>query len=759
MTAASAASRASTGRDFSRPSQIPPLRQDPFQSDDQDGMRAEYAIQLWHSQDDLLRSRDRQIEENVRMLLGQQWIIWSELRKRYVDLTEVIPEDERRWRQLPVLNALIRWYQLTHARLTENPPVLTWQAGPDRYDAMLAEVADPVFKHWWNETGMVEVIDRLMAWMIPAGQAGLKTRIDPMKGEPIPMQGPAMLELLGPDGAPILGDGGQPITRQFDQVPFDQNGEPNARALWDGQTATLDPGDPATFLEGGLAVDVLSPLEYRGEWGPKQWHNKAWHMHRTFLTPEEAFDAFGVEVQPDVTGSVAEDVGLIQRLLYGSGWYGASEQSDRAGLNQMDGQREWVSVYELWQRPSRSYPRTAESPGGRLLICTGSKTVVRDGARPVHFKHTSSIRNFDFLNLPGRPGGSSPQEALNGPVRTRNRYFGQLFQHASRVANPATILDSDQIDESDWSNAPGITVSASRRASAGAPVVEYTQPPSLGPEVAESIDRLTGEIEIMSTLEGAEGSPPTTDSSGELVKELRFNSDRPIAPTLRRATIELGRMAEDWMALIPVVWDQERIIQAAGDDNIARTVTVYPDLFVQGSVNVVPELESMLPEGRGERQSRVLRMYEMGMFGQPGTPAAVNTYLDLARFPHMGRASRPGGVDRTTAEQAVGKLLQGIPAQEIPVFAWYDVDIHLWVLERFMKSPEYLKLEVPVQQNFVDHWNTLREAQLQRAALEAQQMATVEGMAIASQLEAGTAAGLPGPDGPSPEQAPEGAAA
>lgn len=768
--AADSARTSTNGRDFTRPSEIPDLRPgDPFEPDpEKDGDRASYVLHLWHSQDNLLRQRDRQVEENLRMLLGQQWIVWSELRKQYVDLSELIPEDERKWRQLPVLNALIRWYQMTHARLTENPPVLTWQAGPDRMDALLAEVCDPIFKHWWNETGMIEVIDWLMSWMVPAGAAGLKSRIDPMMGEPVPMQGPATLDLLDAQtGSPILGADGEPIRREFDQVPLNDQGMPNARALWDGQAATLDPGDPASFLEGGLAVDVLSCLEYRGEWGhQKPWHKKDWHIHRSFLSPEQAYNAFGVELEPDVTGQVAEDVGLLQRLLYGSGLFGAAEQAERAQVNQVDGAQSFVSVYELWHRPSRRYPRSQDDPGGRLCIVTGGKKVIRDGRRPVHFKYTSPIRNFDFLRLPGRPSGTSPQEALNGPARTRNRFYGQYFQHASKVANPATILDSSQIDLADWSNQPALVVAADRRKGEGRPVAEYVQPPQLGREVGESIDRLTGEIEVMSTLEGSEGTPPTTDSSGELVKELRFNSDRPIAPTLRRATIELARLAEDWMALIPIVWDEERVIQAAGDDNIARTVTVYPELFRQGSVNVVPELESMLPEGRGERQARVHRMYQEGMFGMPGTPEAVNVYLDLARFPHMARAARPGGIDRTMAEQNVGKLLQGVPAAQVPILPWYDVGIHLWVTERFMKSPEYLKLDVPVQQEFVNHWNLLREAQLHIAALESAQMAAVEGTAVSSQLEAGAqiaeSQGIDpgmGPDAaPPPDQAREGAA-
>jgi hypothetical protein len=103
----------------------------------------------------------------------------------------------------------------------------------------------------------------------------------------------------------------------------------------------------------------------------------------------------------------------------------------------------------------------------------------------------------------------------------------------------------------------------------------------------------------LGNIAGAEGTPPTADSSGELVKELRYNSDRFVGPTARRSVTELGRMAEDWQVMIPLIWDEQKVIRVAGDDLIASTLTVMPHLFDEGNVNIQPDVESMLPEGRG----------------------------------------------------------------------------------------------------------------------------------------------------------------
>src|SRR5690606_4156419 len=150
--------------------------------------------------------------------------------------------------------------------------------------AELAEVMDAVFKHIWQNASMLEVIDQLTAWLIPGGTAYLKSRIDPNRGELREFRGPARLTLLDADGNPVLGPDGQPIYRDIPDAPHGPNGEVRVRL----NPETGEPeivGPPHTMHEGEIVVDVLSPLEVRGQWGPTPWNRKSWHIHRVFLTP------------------------------------------------------------------------------------------------------------------------------------------------------------------------------------------------------------------------------------------------------------------------------------------------------------------------------------------------------------------------------------------------------------------------------------------------------------------------------------------
>lgn len=751
---------AATGR-FTRPKEIPPLRESPFVATDGfDADRCAYAESLWTSQDELRRPAERQVEENVRMLLGQHWIQWSAMRGRYVDLLETMPDDERRWRHMPVLNRLMLWFVLMHARMNENPPVLSWQPGPDQIDRALAEVCDALFKYTWRDTNMLEVIDRLTAWMIPAGRAYTKSRIDLMKGEPIANTGPALLQLLRPNGAQILGADGRPIHRYVEDAPHGRRGdtdpfEPAVDAYARDERDEYDAEDdddyelveregvkpPPVQYEGGITVDVLTPLEVRGSWGQQvPWHLKPVHMQKSLLTPLEAWEALGVELEPDVSGAEAEGTASFIRLLQGAGLFGAADS------RRMDPgtPQEFCTIYEIWCAPGRlkGTERTTQSAGGRLLITAGCGTVIRDGVRPAPFKYTSPIRCFDFVNLPGRSQGTSPQEFLNGPVRTRNRLVGQKLAHATLASNPPRVLDrAAGLEEGQVPNLPGIDILVDRTNSKTP--VEYVAVPALGSDVDEASMMLRDEFDQMAMVSGTEATAPTEDASGELVKELRFNSDRPVAATMKRMVIEFGRMGEDWLSLGTVVYDKEKIIAIVGDDNIARTITVYPELFKEGAVNVEPEVESMLPEGRGERQERAWKFWQAGVWGDPLSPQARAMFMDQARFPHMSQMTQPGGPDRATANQNLGKLLQGARGDdpsELPLFPWYDFTIFQWVTEQYMKSPEYLKLPRDTQMSFVAYWERIMQGGQAAAVLAGQRAVATEATLTADKL--GAQAGL-----------------
>lgn len=690
--------------------QIVPLRADPTRADKGDSQRSSFFTNEYQMQTNVLLVRDRQIEYNVRMLCGQQWNVWHQSLGRFFDISEWLSPEEKAWRKLPVINKLLRWYVITHARLTENPPILTMLPGPDRVDAMLAEVLDTLVKKDWRDAGMDAVHDELMMWLVVAGRGYAVSRIDQNLGEWRPWVADSPVMLAGPDGLPIIGPDGRPAMspEPFPNVPLSPDGSPNAMLMAD--SGELIMGEPHFERSGGIGVDVYSPLQVRGQWGPQLWHRKQWHTVQRFLTPEQVYEWTGVEVEPDLADQSMANVALLERVLFGSGFYGSA--LGRQGTSWVDNSVKGplCTVYQRWQAPlpyqqrlegtwAEAMIQTPKHAGGRETIWTPT-AVLYDGPRKVAWPNVSPVRCFDFVRLPGRPSGTTPLEMLNGPQRAYNASRQQVMEQGALLGNPQVIVDKGfGLQPNQITNEPGKIYTGTKRP--GIKSFEYLEAPPVTADVIKNIEFSANEIDELGGLRGTEGAPPTEDASGELVKELRFNADRLLGATARRNVGEYGRMGDDWRTLYPLIYDQETIIAVNGEDRLAETLTVLPMVFKEGHVDIVPDVESMLPEGRGERQARSYRLWRDGFWGAPDSEAAREIYAEQARFPHYSRLSRPGGIDREMARQENGMILSGQLAQ--PVYEWYDHMIHLTEHERYMKSPEFRKQPKVVQMAFDVH--------------------------------------------------------
>lgn len=696
-----------------RTSPMPYLREDAKTGDEQDPARLAYFHSLIRSQDQAYLARDREIEGNLRMLAGQQWDRWHPTLERFVDVGAWLKRDGAKGQQRiqATVNRLLKWYLTTHARLTENPPIVTFVPGPDRADAELAEVMDVLFKNQWRSANMVTVLDSLYGWLIPGGRAFLSSRLDMTKGPMIPVTARAFVEQVGPDGQPIFDQSGAPAQIEADNVPLTDDFQPAARMRmrpgldggWEADALETF-SNPSTVREGQIAVDVHSPFACRGQWGDSLWHQKSWHSKTWFGTPEEIYDRLGVEVEATRSQTAKMTSGnnrILESVMFGQGWYGAAsgDWSGQAGA-EMTAKGQLIRVDEVWVAPNALIPgmeETKESAGGRHIAMTAGQVLI-DRAREVPYPYTSPIHCFDFVRLPGRPSGTSVQVALNPLQRAHNKAVSQIAEHAQLVTNPIALIDTRTgLDVKDWSNTAGKAYQVNK--TAGVNAVEWLQAPPLGAAAYDQLRFTQEALDDMGSTRGTDAGAQSQNESGEVRRERRYDGDRYVGPTQRRAAEEIGRMVETWIPLLKLIYTEPRIVREAGDDQVARTIMVMPELFQQGNVDVVPDLQSMLPETREERRSRLDWMLSNQLLGDTPQEARRN-YLELAQFPSLSRAVQVGGIDTVTAGQENGALLRGEP---VPVPPWYDHQAHIAEHLRFMKDRKFLRLDQAVQQAFLAH--------------------------------------------------------
>lgn len=687
----------------------PALRQNPHAPDNLETTRTSYFVRRWHSQDLVLLRHERQVEENVRMLAGQQWMFWLDKVGAFVDVEEFLTDEEKRWRQRPVFNRIMHWYLQRHAKMTQNPAIIGFLPGPDRLDALLAEMMDTWWKTVWREADVEDVLDRLCTWLLPGGRAHLLSRIDWTRGEWQEFRADAQVPVIHPETGQILhGPDGMPQMQQMPNVPHNAQGQPMGAVTSSGDFHELAP--PHGVRMGQLMVDPLSPLEVRAAWGPTPWHLKQWIGRRVFLTAEEIGELYQTEVTaiaPERTTQGTNSY-LLERLFFGAGYYGANEK--RFGSEGTIIERKgYYSCLETWDRPCQfaGMEESPSAPGGRhTVVCEDTNQTLLDGPRECPYPFTGPIRTVEMIRIPGRNHGTSPQDAINGPQRTLNRLAGHQLEAAALQAHPiGLIARGTGLEDEEITNQPAQYYEYT--AIPGVEPLTFVSPPPTNTDLFQTQKALLDFMVEMGNTQQRPGDPPTRDASGELVKELRWDRDLDLAPTMRRLVVELGRMAQDHSAMGPTLFPFDRIIQYTGQDNIARAVIVQPLLFKQGKIHVTPDAESMLPEGRGERQARVAWMYQQGLFGPIGTPQAIARFFELGRFPHLSRAGKPGGVDQTTAEQNLGAILQGTPAAQIQLFPWYDLTVHRNVFEQFMKAPEFKRIDPGIQNELAVLWKEL----------------------------------------------------
>lgn len=702
------------------------LRQVPDQEDPLDAERVDMVVRRWKAQDQAYLGFAKTVEEHIRMLSGRQWDVWSDIYGRFVDVLQFMTEDERKHRMRPVMDYLGYWFLLTLSKATENQPQISFlPATSDRLDAMLAEVMDPIWKTLFQEMDMDHVIERAAAWKLVAGEVYFLTRVDFQAGAKRQLIGPAVLQL-------DRGDGQAPIERVAGAVPFGKDGSPLAQLVPDPDHPD-DPeafgydvtGEPYEDLEGSPKVDALCPLQVRAQWGQHiPWRDKRWMAHEWFLLPEQVKEQFGADVDPDhVVGTDEQSPGYLERMLFGTGYFGASRGDPTATTTSTEAKLHegYVRGITMWEKPIPGLTDATDDhdPGGRLLVVApGANKVLWDSKRPFKTECAGPIRRSVFIDIPGRPNGTTILERLTPLQKRLNRVEAQVAEHTNLCTNPILLVhDACGIDDDEWVARPGVIITHGYNGP-GTPA-QWLAPPPLSPDVWRHKSDIREQMFVIGSMMGNQSSAPTKNASGDLIQELRFNADRPVQPLMKNLVIAISDVAQDVQAILPTIWDQEKVISYAGADNVVRTVTVLPEMF-QGRTRVTPSIEAATAGSKTARRAEVTQMWQMGAFGDPADPAARKQYLELVNYPDLTRAARDGGVDRVMAEHNLGRLVRGEQAAAIPILEVYDLGVHLMVVESFMKAPEYLQQDPPIQTQFVLYRQAIMVAQ------EVQQMNKID---------------------------------
>jgi hypothetical protein len=263
-------------------------------------------------------------------------------------------------------------------------------------------------------------------------------------------------------------------------VPFDAEGQAAGAARAGSGPDPDDPeggygydvtGEPYEDLEGEPKLSVVCPLQVRAQWGSHiEWKDKRWIAHEWFLNPDQVEQQFGVQCDPDHYIAGDEGPGYLERMLFGAGYFGAnaanpsdamSGASDHSAIEARNAEG-YVRGITLWEKPVKGVtdPTPDNPAGGRLLVVApGTRQVLWDSMRPFNTECAGPIRRVAFLDIPGRPFGSTMLEKLVPLQKRLNKIEAHIAQHSNLVSDPVLLVhDAAAIDDDEWVARPGAII-------------------------------------------------------------------------------------------------------------------------------------------------------------------------------------------------------------------------------------------------------------------------------------------------------------
>lgn len=650
---------------------------------------------LWDGYQEARRGWLRQVEENVRNLAGQQYTIYLPETDRFEDLASLFYPGDDRWREAPVFNWLGQhWFMVQLAKLTENPPVLgALPSTGDARDAMTAAIFDPFFRFEWSQMGMPEQQYPLAGWILTAGEAVGYLRWNPDLGEPTDTMGSDHLQ---------IGDG----------HPLAEGPE--------GAGESERPGD--------LAWEVLAPTSVLFPFGPEPHWAKPWVMREYWMPVEDARERWNA---PDLEPSRPDPRDdLLARLSYTS-FYGNSGSPGGGTLfgGGTIALKDCVKIRERWGRQKRG------EPYGRWTVVTPDR-LLYDDINPyvVPGYRTKVIVPFFRFPRPGYPfrqEGVSDLESLNPVARALNRSMGSQLDYADFNEQPPlfyndTLVPDDRVEEM-HRTAARIGVSGDPNQAAA-----YLNVPPVPPAIQQTTAMLREMLDVLGGAGPYAGTVPNDSRSGELLKEDRFNSDRPMGATLRLQSWEWARVGQAMLDIAAVCMTDDRVLAMAGESQALQFVTVRPDLF-QGRINVYPLPESAILETRSEKQNRLTQAFTTAA---TLPPPLGEMYLQSLQHPDLAKAFKMGSEAKDLAERQVAEMV--LMGQLAPVLPEQDHAVHVAVVQAYMQTLGYRNQPEPIKQ-VLRGYKMLHELMGQQVAVEE---AEKQGAVMGAQAEA---MGVPDP--------------
>jgi len=619
---------------------------------------------------------------NLAFYQGEQWVAW--------DGRNLYRPQLRRDRMTIVDNRIQPVIRHEVAKMTKQRPVFTVTPRTgDQQDVEATYLAEQMLEYQWTHLDVREKLNRALLWSRVCGAGFLKVTWDSTAGD-------GFEAIVGPDGKPVPGPNGAPLTNVDPRVISQQLGV-------EVQSKKVKQGD--------VSIEVRSPFQMFIDPIAERFDEAEWVIEQSVQSKEYVQRRWNVDAEADTPANP----GLIEARL--------------GGAVQSSSSYKGVRINELWQKANKQYPQ------GRRVVWIKDKVLFED-KNPYD---TCPFVMFRNIEVPGRVWPTSIAEQLRGPQTELNKVKSQIAENRNRVGNPTVLASKQSIAdpnsfESAMAQPGGIFYYDDNNGPNAAPA--YLQAPQLPPYVLQEIDRIEQSIqEISGQHEVTSGNVPSGVTSASAINLLQEADDTRLGPAITDMEDGISKVGRKILDLVARFYTDSRTIRISGEDSSWR-VFDFKGSMLRDNTHVQVQAGSAFPQSKAAKQAALQEL--LTFFVQSGQPLQGR---NLAKFLQDWEV---GGMERlvddlSEDEQQVNRENQRLAKGELlPINSFDDDQAHIQSHHDFMKTAAYDQIAPQVKQIFESH---VAQHQQRVDQMQQQQMQ----MMMAQQ----------GPQGPQgPQQAP-----
>lgn len=573
---------------------------------------------------------------NKAFVDGKQYCLWN---ASVFELQTLKPVPHR---QRPVSNIILAYRQRELAKMGRNAPMFFVVPNSEEdSDITAARLGEQVLQHIWRSHKLSRVFLELRTYLVDFGTAFLSVSWDSTGGEYIPVQ--KMKKISTIDQMT-----GQPVKQ--DAPDTEKDGTPK-----------ID--EKKSYYEGDVYIEAVSPFAvFVANNNVPGLDKQPWIIKVAFKQVNEV-KAIYKDLAKDVKAGDSDLVGSTKLSLMVGG-QGADQKGNRDEEN-------LALVIQMQERPCDEFKF------GRIVTVTGEVLLGADNLPGMKYDLIQFIRTPISRCF----WGQSMVEPSIFHQTEWNKVLASVMEHRETMGKGKWLIPSGAEIKDVINTEHGQLI---RYTPFGGTAPTQMRLEALPFDVWRELEIINTRMEdTWSQHEISKAQVPGEVRSGIAIEQLIERDDGPLEPVFTS-------LNEGWMdsgsrilGLIGDNYTEERVLKVVGEES-SPEIMEFKGSDLNGNYDVSVQIGSALPTLKVARQEEVKLRYQLGLYGQMGSPEATRKTLTLLEDPYVISRGNEERMDELNQKREVKRMLQSAQYESIQYYDNHEV--HIQTLIRMRKT-------------------------------------------------------------------------